>query len=67
MEASIGRWECNTETPAESGVTAANCFVHKIYWRKTKRAFTHNFVNVLLNQLIVPILTNMSQGVITKA
>ena len=26
----ISRWECNTETLAESGVTAANCFVYKI-------------------------------------
>ncbi len=26
----ISRWECNTEILAESGVTAANCFVYKI-------------------------------------
>lgn len=26
----ITRWECNTETPAERGITAANCFVYKI-------------------------------------
>ena len=26
------RWECNIETPAESGVTAANCFVCKRKW-----------------------------------
>lgn len=23
-------WKCNTETPTESGITAADCFVHKI-------------------------------------
>ncbi len=26
----MGVWECNTETPAERGVTEANCFVYKI-------------------------------------
>lgn len=32
----------------ESGIALANCFVHKIYWRKAERAFTHDFVNALL-------------------
>ena len=26
----IPRWKCNTEISAESGITAANCFVYKI-------------------------------------
>lgn len=30
MDPCICGWKCNTETPTESGITAADCFVHKI-------------------------------------
>ena len=30
MDMFVSRWKCNTETPTESGITAADCFVHKI-------------------------------------